>query len=287
MEMETEKGAGGNRLEGVSETLLIPLWARAEETRRPDPIFLDAWAEKLVREMDYDFSRFDKAWMSQTGVAIRTLILDRAVGSFLKEYPEAVVINLGAGLDTRFLRLDNGGLHWFEVDLPEPIRVRRSFFKESCRYRMIEGSIFEHSWINDVRVEDRPVLIIAEGLLMYFEKTEVRDLLVHLMSTFPGAEMLLEMMTPSLVKRSRHHDAVSKTDAAHKGGVQDPIFKWGIRNGREAAAYHPGIRFIEEWNYFDFYRERWRWMGWLARIPAFKNRFNNRIVHLAFEKENA
>jgi methyltransferase (TIGR00027 family) len=280
-----KKGLTQIRLDGISETLLIPLWARAEENRRPEPIVRDAYAEAIIKNMDYDFSRFERAWMSQTGVAVRTLILDRVAGAFLNEHPEALVINLGAGLDTRFFRLDNGRLHWFEVDLPEPVRIRRRFFKESSRYRILTDSVFEETWIRRIDPAGRAVLIIAEGLLMYFEETEVRDLLGNLVTAFPGAHMLFEMMTPNLVKRSRHHDAVSKTDAVAKWAMADTVFTWGIRSGREAAAYHPHIHFIEEWNYFDFHRDRWQWMGWLARIPAFKNRFNNRIVHLAFESE--
>jgi methyltransferase (TIGR00027 family) len=272
---------------GVPETLLIPLWARATEGRYPNPILRDPWAETIIRDIAYDFSRFETSWKSQVGIAIRTSVLDRAVSSFLRGHPEAVVVNLGAGLDTRFLRLDNGKLDWFEVDLPEPIRLKKSFFQETPRYHMVCGSVLEEDWVAMIPVDRRPVLLIAEGLLMYFTEEAVRDLFRRLVSEFPGAEMLFEMMTPTLVNMGKQHDTVPRTSAASNGNGSSTPFSWGIRNGREAAAYHPGIRFIEEWNYFDFYRERWRWMGWLARIPAFKKRFNNRIVHLAFEKENA
>ncbi len=260
-------------LNGLSETLLIPLWARATETGRPNPIVKDDLAVKIVGKMDYDFSKFNRAWKSQVGVAIRTMLLDSATKGFIDAHPDCVIINLGAGLDTRYFRIDNGGIRWYDLDLPEPIRVRGVFFEESPRYRMIAKSVFDLSWIKDVHSADLPVLIIAEGILMYFEEARVRDLMNSLVAAFPGAEMLFEMMTPALVKKSKQHDTVRKI------GV---TFKWGIQHGREMEAFNPAIRFVEEWNYFDYHKDRWRWMGWLALIPWFKRRFNDRIVRLRF-----
>ena len=129
------------RLSGVSETLLIPLWARAVETRRTDAIIRDPIALEIFENLDYDFSRFDGAWMTQTGIAVRTKILDAGTEIFIRRHPRAVVINLGAGLSTRFSRLDNGSIHWVEVDLPDVIALRRLFFRETRRYRCVAGSV--------------------------------------------------------------------------------------------------------------------------------------------------
>ena len=98
----------GCKLAGVSETLLIPLWARAAETRGPDPIIQDLMAVGIVEKIDYDFDKFNSAWKSRVGVSIRTMILDRAVEKFITRRPGARIINIGAGLDTRFFRVDNG-----------------------------------------------------------------------------------------------------------------------------------------------------------------------------------
>ena len=83
------------QLSGVSETLLIPLWARAVETGRPDAIIRDPIALEIFESLDYDFSKFDGAWMTQTGIAIRTKILDEATSVFIRANPRTVVINLG------------------------------------------------------------------------------------------------------------------------------------------------------------------------------------------------
>ena len=261
------------KLDGVSETLLIPLWARAVETKRPRPIVTDDLAVKIIKGIDYDFSKFAHAWKTQVGVSVRTKLLDRATAGFVKAHAEAVIVNMGAGLDTRFFRLQNSRVDWYDLDLPEVIRFKKRFFQESSNYRMIGKSVLDFSWLDEVDAADRPVLIIAEGLLMYFKEAEVRALIDKLATAFPRAEMLVEMITPFIAKRSSMHDTVSQTGAE---------FKWGLKSGRELEAYHDKVRFIDEWNYFDFHKDRWKWMQWLTRIPFFKNRFNTRIVHLKF-----
>jgi O-methyltransferase involved in polyketide biosynthesis len=82
-------------LKGVPKTLLIPLWARAAESQRPHFIIKDPLALDMVNKIDYDFSTFDKEWMTRLVVAIRTEILDREVRTFIDKHPEAIVINVG------------------------------------------------------------------------------------------------------------------------------------------------------------------------------------------------
>lgn len=88
-------------LTGVPETLLTPPWARAAETRRPDAIVRDELAVEMLARIDYDLSKLQGARLSQLGVAVRTMLLDRAAQAFLDQNPRACVINLGVGLDTR------------------------------------------------------------------------------------------------------------------------------------------------------------------------------------------
>jgi O-methyltransferase involved in polyketide biosynthesis len=260
-------------LNGIPETMLVPLWARAVETRREEPIIRDEQAVLMVGKIDYDFSKFDKVWLSQVGVAIRTELLDKAVIQFINNHPDAVVVNLGCGLDTRFSRLDNGRICWYDLDLPEPMRIRRQFFSETSRYRMIEKSIFDADWLDAIDYKNAAVLLIAEGIFMYFSEAEIKGLFTMLINAFPQAEMLLEVLAPVAVNRSQHHDAVSTMNVA---------FQWGAADGKTVEVLHPQITMLQEWNYFDYHRRRWGWLRWPARIPAFKRYFNNKIVHLRF-----
>ncbi|MCE7699011.1 MAG: class I SAM-dependent methyltransferase [Methanobacterium paludis] len=267
-------------LKGISETLLIPLWARAVEAKYPDPIIKDVKAAEIMEEIEYDFARLDKEWPTQISVVVRTEILDNATKTFINNHPDAVIINIGCGLDTRFFRLDNGQIQWYDLDLPEPITIRRKFFDETDRYKMIAKSVFDYSWIDDIiddlKKDKKSILIIAEGILMYFTEKEVKNLINKLATSFSGAEMLIETTSPALVKQSQKQDLI-------KNQYQiDATLHWGIKRGKWIEKLNNRIKFIAEWHYFDYHRDRWKAIRWLALIPPFKNRFGNRIVHLSF-----
>ncbi|HMK53945.1 MAG TPA: class I SAM-dependent methyltransferase, partial [Methanobacteriaceae archaeon] len=141
---------------------------------------------------------------------------------------------------------------------------------------IIAKSVFDYSWIDEIRTNN-PILIIAEGILMYFTEQEVKNLMNKLVVAFKGAEMLLETIPPSLVKQNKQQNVI-------KNQYQiDAQFQWGIKKGKEMEKLNNRIRFIEEWHYFDYHKDRWKIIRWLSLIPTFKNRFGNRIVHLKFQ----
>ena len=264
------------KLTGVPETLLVALYLRAAETRRADGIIRDEKAVEMIQSIEYDFSRFNKAWASQVGVAVRTEILDEATTAFIRQYPDATVVNMGAGLCTRFNRVDNGRIIWYELDLPEAIEIRRRFFTETDRHRFIEGSITDFSWMEQIQgAGNQPVLFLGEGLFMYFEEQEVKNVFIEMADHFPGAELLFEINGPVSVGRSKHHDALSKTDGQAE-------FKWGPASGAICETWDDRIRFVREWNYLDRHRDRWRFMRLFAYIPPLKRHIMNKIVHLRF-----
>ena len=265
------------RLSGISETLLIPLWARALETRRPDAILRDPIALEIFESIDYDFSKFEGAWTTQTGIAIRTKLLDEAASAFLAANPEGVVINLGAGLGTRFCRIDNGSVHWYEVDLPYVIALRKRFFRPTRRSRFIAGSVTEPSTLERITAGRRSVLVLAEGLFMYFPETDVRSLCERLPKRFPRAQMLLEILSPFSLGMGKYDPCVSQVAE----GLLE--FRWALSDCRMMERWGCGLRVLQEWNVLNYHRERWGWLGWLNLLaPYALPMLGNRIVHLRF-----
>lgn len=261
------------KLKNVEETLLIPLWARAEESKEKEPIIIDKQAVMMLESIDYDFSQFTGSWMSQVGCAVRASILDNQTEIFIKDNPKSTIINIGCGLDSRFFRVDNGIIHWYELDLPEPIEVRKQFFSETDRYHMIAQSVFDYSWIKKIKEKEQPILIIAEGIFMYFDHEQVKEIFNNLRKNFPEAHMLLEVTSKFIVKHSRKHETLKK--------MKDiPCFKWGIKSLDEIGEISIHIKILDSFNYFDFYKKRWRWLGKLAMIPFIKNNMNNKILKL-------
>jgi O-methyltransferase involved in polyketide biosynthesis len=113
----------------VQEVLFLPLYMRAVDARSRNPILGDTVSAWLVDTLDYDFSQLRRVPNPVVLVhAVRAKILDNAVNRFTTQHPDAVVVELGSGLDTRAHRCDPPtGVDWYDVDFPEVIRLREWF----------------------------------------------------------------------------------------------------------------------------------------------------------------
>lgn len=258
-------------LQGVEETMLLPLWARAAETARSRPIIRDEQAVRMVAAIDYDFRIFGRNWQNevimQTAIAVRTEILDRAVRDFIARHPDGVVVNVGAGLDTRFYRLDNGRLRWFDVDLPRAIAMRRQFLAESDRHRFVTRSFLDPDWLDDIGAGDAPMLVIAEGLFMYFEEAQVRGFFTGLAERRPGTEVVFEAIDPGLVLIMNTQGWVRQLGTP---------FKWGLWDGRDLTRW--GLRLIDQWHQLDYHPARWGPMALFKLVPPLRGWM--KIVHV-------
>jgi O-methyltransferase involved in polyketide biosynthesis len=159
------------KLSGVSETLLSPLWGRAKINRERSALFYDAKAVELVEKIDYDFSARGKVipgYLPFLFVA-RAKQFDEKVKA-ITEHPRASVVNIGAGLDTTFYRIDNGLIHWYDPDLPAVIDIRKQLLPEPGRVTYLAKSFLDPSWCKDVKQIEEGVFMIAGGVLRYFEE---------------------------------------------------------------------------------------------------------------------
>lgn len=178
-------------LDGVAETLVIPLFYRAEESKRPDALVKDARAVELAGSLSYDFSRVKLHDHDQVGILLCLRQFDRIARDFLARNPGAVVVHFGCGLDTRFDRVDDGLVEWYDLDLPEVMAIRRDLIPEIPRCHAITGSVFDTGWQVAVAPHaSRPFLFLAEGVLPYFEETRVKDLVIGLRQHFPAPSWL-------------------------------------------------------------------------------------------------
>ena len=117
-------------LSGVSETLLVTLYLRAMETQRPDALIKDEKAVALVTQKSFDFTRVRQIPLSEANklvIILRNREFDRYARDFLARCPDAVVIHIGCGLDSRFERVAerNGRVEWYDLDFPDVIELRR------------------------------------------------------------------------------------------------------------------------------------------------------------------
>ncbi|MBX9791938.1 MAG: class I SAM-dependent methyltransferase [Pirellulales bacterium] len=237
----------------VQETLLIPLWARARESREPNPILCDPKAAEIVASLDYDFARFEQETkLTQVVACVLATIFDRWTRKFLDEHPDGTIVEIGAGLDTRYERLDNGRARWFELDLPDAIAVRRQFFDETIRRQFVAMSALEPAWTEMVAEASAggPVLILAEAVLLYFEEADVRRLFALIADRFPGALVAFDTCGRLAQRNSRKLEAVRLTGAE---------FRWGIDDVHEIEHWDPRFHVLEVDSVMNHYRQRFGW----------------------------
>ncbi|HYA61159.1 MAG TPA: class I SAM-dependent methyltransferase [Candidatus Acidoferrum sp.] len=98
---------------GASETLLNPLRGRAELSKEHNSVLDDPKAMEIVEHIDYDFSKLDTKLNLESNLVFtaRARQFDEKIRAYITEHPHASVVNLGAGLDTTFYRVDNGSIH--------------------------------------------------------------------------------------------------------------------------------------------------------------------------------
>ena len=179
------------RLGAVQETLFITLAARAAETQRKHPVLRDPRAVELLRSIDYDAAKYGRR-AGGFFTVLRTAILDFWIREFLAAHPAATVVELGTGLNARFERVDNGQVHWLDLDLPDTIELRRNFFADTGRRRMVTASVLDEDWLPDVEQSPGPYFFVAEGVLVYLPEEQVMAALARIAGRFPGAQIALD-----------------------------------------------------------------------------------------------
>ena len=195
----------------IQETLLIPLYARACDAASRRPVLGDRRARELVDAIDYDFPRF--VGSSLGGSVSRTSIFDGWTAQFLREHPAGTVVELGTGLNTRFDRLDNGQVHWFDLDLPDAIALRRRFFSDSDRCTMLAGSVLDADWFDTVAASPGPYLFLSEAVLIYFSDDQARGTLTRLSQRFPGALIAFDTAGEKMVSGQDRNKSLAQVTA--------------------------------------------------------------------------
>ena len=227
----------------IAETLLTALYQRAIEASRPDALLCDETARRLIAQIDYDFNRFTLNKMDQVNTILRVRQFDRFVQDFLSRHPSAVLINLGCGLDTRFERVDNGLVEWYNLDLPEVIEFRCKLMAETPRCPSLGYSIFNQAWVKRVGYHPtKSYLFIAEGVFPYFTEEQVKSLFMLFMREFPGCELVCDGMSPLMVRI--HNLELSSSKVAARLG-------WALKDGRQPETWAGGIHLLADWYYFD------------------------------------
>ena len=250
-------------LTGEKKTLLIPLYARALDSRSKRPILGDRKSDEIVRMIDYDFESL-RGLGDGNVMVVRARQIDEWVREFLRSNPDAVVLNLGCGLDTRVTRIrPPPRVSWFDMDYPEVIAERRRFYSDAEGYRMLESSVTEQSWPEKVPA-GRPAMIVAEGVLEYLTEEKVGSLLNRLTDHFPRGQIVFDVMNSFAIQSGRQK-LREETGAEHR---------WVVDDVRDVDRLNPRLRRLSNESVFGSkylpagYRLKF---GTVAIVPRVRN----------------
>ena len=232
-------------LGAVQETLMLPLWARARETEKNNPVVFDPYAKSMVERVDYDFSQIEEGPAADhQGVwAIRAYNFDNVTEAFLEKNSGAVVVNIGAGLDTSFQRVDEGSVRWINIDLPDVAALRQKLVPDSEREMTIAKSVFDFTWTDDIShwTEGRPMLFTAAGVLCYFEAHEVETLFSRISKAYPSAHFIFDSMSWLVAW------GTNKEIMKNSGFDRSTLIRWYSKRASVLQKWVETIKILEEY----------------------------------------
>jgi O-methyltransferase involved in polyketide biosynthesis len=263
----------------ASERLWFPFCGRYMETLRKDTLLSDPvsvdWVQRLDIDLDCHVTSYAHRKTSLLGCTLRSCYFDQVISAFLETHPAAQILNVGAGLCTRFWRVDNGQLHWYDIDSSAVMHLRRQLSEPCDRHFLISASDQDLSWIDKIASypKKRPTLVVMEGVSMYLSEILNQQLLQTLHHRFDTVQVLMDIIHPRFV--------VPFASLEHQ--LSDNIFQWGLETLAELETWGE-IQIIETQDYLsELFRYPTRLESWMTHFPSvlaplFKN--SARIVQL-------
>ena len=253
-----------------------------QEQKKQNAKIKDEIAVELVEKLDYDFSMADKDNAMNYGVIARTIVLDRMVEQYLKKHENTVVVNIACGLDTRYTvvvniacgldtrccRMKGKYLRWYNVDLPETMKIRSQFLTETDPVYQIAKSAMDDSYIDDIDYHGKNILVIIEGLTMYLYEKDIRKMFSIIDKSFQKVTVMVETMSPFVVKHMKEK-SIEGSNAK---------FTWGVKNRKELQRIIPAFSVRQEVSLVEGMKELMPVYCVIGKIPAVRNISNKIIV---------
>lgn len=175
------------------KTMFLTLCGKALDYRSKNSVLNDKKANEIVATSGLELEKYSDS--KNRIIAVRAKQFDEWMADFINKNPDAVVVNIGCGLDTRISRINlPSTINWFDIDFPDVIELRRRFYAESENYKMLSSSVTTDDWLKKVP-NNKPTLIVAEGLMSYLSEEEVKVLLNRLTDYFPKGEIIFNVIS--------------------------------------------------------------------------------------------
>lgn len=243
-------------LQSVQATMLLPLWGRAKYSKLNPDILEDHTAIQIIENSEFDFSETEKAFGEFGGLCyiVRARKIDDAIRRYIKKYPYATVVSIGAGLDTGFSRVDNGTIRWYNLDLPEAIAYRKSLVEETERNTCIAKSFFDVSWFEDISYEkEKGIMFVAGGVFYYFTAPKMQQTICAMAQRFAGGEVYFDAESKKAVEYSNK--------MVEKSGNKGARMHFYVDDTEQIAAWSDRINEVKSEAFFKDIPRKRSWSG--------------------------
>ena len=211
-------------MDSVNKTLYIPLYGKSYISKRGiilnDPKAEEIWAREGFALKGKSASKWLAFYMG-----MRAAVFDRWVREKRCELPDAVVLHLGCGLDSRCLRTGTDRM-WYDVDFPDVIETRKKYYCESAQYNMIGADVRGGVYLSGISGKD--AIVVMEGISMYLTGEELRQLLKTLAERFEHIHLLMDCYTEFAAKASKYKNPVNDVGVTQVYGLDDPCILNGF-----------------------------------------------------------
>ena len=207
-------------MDNVNKTLYIPLYGKAWVSRR-GLILQDPKAEEIWAAEGFSLKGKAKSKWLAYNMGMRSAVFDRWTRQQLTEAPEAVILHVGCGLDSRCERVESNGCQWYDVDFPEVIGERKRYFSETESYHMIGSDIREEAWLAEIPA-GKTAIIVMEGISMYLRPEELQEVLKRWKDYFGEIRILMDTYTVFGAKATKYKNPINEVGVTEVFGFDDP-----------------------------------------------------------------
>ena len=206
-------------MDNVNKTLYIPLYGKSYVSKR-GIILHDEKAEQIWAAEGFPLKGKSKSKWLAYYMGMRSAIFDRWLADKMEENPNAVVLHIGCGMDSRIVRVGEREHRWFDVDFPEVIEQRRKYYKETTLYKMISGDLREKDWLE--QIPDGETIVVLEGISMYLRPEELKAAFENLYARFENVHILMDCYTEFAAKASKYKNPINDVGVTQVYGMDDP-----------------------------------------------------------------
>lgn len=264
------------------ETAFLTVKGRAINNGWARPILADPGAVEAVNRVDYDFDALGVITPVVCQTSLRAKLLDDRVRNFVAEHPNAVVVDLGAGLDDGYRRVrPPETVDWYSVDLPGMAKLRDEVMPPGPQEHTIGISVADPNWITSIP-SDRPAIVIADGFFAFLSKEQIIATMRAVTDHFPTGQLafndygrLVVSMWISKLFPQKMFQKVNQLRGFE--GYNDP---------HTPERWNPKLKLVEEFNLVDAPEVELFpiWLRISSRIAAYSKsmRRSARILRFSF-----